>query len=264
MKLATDKMLAERDGGIGWMIFNNPERRNAVSLEMWEAVEEIAAGFAADPEVRVVVMRGAGDKAFVSGADISQFDKVRGSAEAAESYDRKSHAAREKLAGLDKPLIAMIHGYCLGGGVSTAMKADLRLCSEEAQFGIPAGRLGVGYGFESLKPLVDLVGPAFAKEILFTARRFSAAEALRIGLVNRVVEKAALEACVREIAGQIAENAPLTIRAAKFTINQVCKDSAERDLARAEALFRACFDSEDYAEGRRAFVEKRKPVFRGR
>ncbi len=264
MKLSTDKMLAEKDGTIGWMTFNNPERRNAVSLEMWEAVERIIEAFAGDEEIRVIVMKGTGDKAFVSGADISQFDKVRDSAEAAAAYDAKSHAARAGLAALEKPLIAMIRGYCLGGGVSTALKADLRIASENAQFGIPAGRLGVGYALESIKPLVDLVGPAFAKEILFTARRLDAAEALRIGLVNRVVENDALEETVREIAGQIAENAPLTTRASKVTIDEVVKDPADRDLERAERLTNACFDSEDFEEGRRAFMEKRKPVFTGR
>ena len=264
VNLNTDKMLAEKDGGIGWMIFNNPARRNATSLEMWQAIADILGDFAADPAVRVVVMRGAGDKAFVSGADISQFEDQRADAEAAPRYNRVADGARAAMAGLDKPLIAMIRGYCLGGGVAIAMAADMRIAADDARFGIPAARLGIAYGFGYLKKLVDLVGPAYAKEILLTARRLGAEEALRIGLVNHVVPVAELEAVVRETCATIIDNAPLSLVANKAIIDEIAKDPGERDPARLEELARLCYDSADYAEGRRAFMEKRKPVWSGR
>jgi enoyl-CoA hydratase/carnithine racemase len=264
MQLTTDKIIAEKDGAIGWLVFNNPERRNAVSLEMWESVQIALDAYDGDDAIRVVVVRGAGDKAFASGADISQFEEKRNNAEAAEAYARISQAARDRMGRLSKPLIAMIRGFCMGGGLGVAVKADIRIASEDAQFGIPAARLGLAYAFESLKTLSDLVGPSFAKEILFTARRFTAEEALRIGLVNRVVAGDQLEATVREYAAMIAENAPLTIRASKLSLTEVVKDPDKRDLAAIETLNRLCMDSEDYAEGRRAFMEKRKPRFVGR
>ena len=264
VNLNTDKMLAEKDGGIGWMIFNNPARRNATSLEMWQAIAAILEDFGADPAVRVVVMRGAGDKAFVSGADISQFEDQRADAEAAASYNRVADGARAAMAALDKPLIAMIRGYCLGGGVAIAMAADLRIAADDARFGIPAARLGIAYGFGYLKKLVDLVGPAYAKEILLTARRLGAGEALRIGLVNHVVPVAELEAVVRETCATIIDNAPLSLIANKAIIDEIAKEPGERDPARLEELARLCYDSADYAEGRRAFMEKRKPVWSGR
>jgi enoyl-CoA hydratase/carnithine racemase len=264
IELNTDKMLAEKADGIGWMTFNNPARRNATSLEMWQAIAVILDDFAADPAVRVVVMRGAGDKAFISGADISQFESQRADAEAAARYNAVAEGARVAMAALEKPLIAMIQGYCLGGGVAIAMAADMRFASEDSSFGIPAARLGISYGFGYLRKLVDLVGPAYAKEILLTARRFSAEEALHIGLVNRVVPAAELEATLHEVCAAIIDNAPLSITANKATIDEVCKDEAGRDMARIEELGRICFDSADYAEGRRAFMEKRKPVWSGK
>lgn len=264
MELNTDKMLAKTEDGIGWMIFNDPERRNATSLEMWETVAVILDHFENDDGVRVVVMRGAGDKAFVSGADISQFEERRSNAAAAEEYGKVSEEGRRRMAGLNKPLIAMIQGSCLGGGVAIAMNADIRIASEDARFGIPAARLGLAYTPDSIRRLVHLVGPAFAKEILITARRFSAEEALRIGLVNRVVPKDSLEQTVREYARMILENAPLSMRAAKVMVEEVGKDPAERDAALMDRVAKACFDSEDYAEGRSAFMEKRKPMFTGR
>ncbi len=264
LELKTDKMLAETADGIGWMTFNNPARRNATSLEMWQAIADILSDFGADPAVRVVVMRGAGDKAFVSGADISQFEDQRADAEAAQRYNRVADGARAAMAALDKPLIAMIRGYCLGGGVAIAMAADMRIAADDARFGIPAARLGIAYGFGYLKKLVDLVGPAYAKEILLTARRLGAEEALRIGLVNHVVPVAELEAAVRETCATIIDNAPLSLVANKAIIDEIAKDPGERDPARLEELARLCYDSADYAEGRRAFMEKRKPVWSGR
>ena len=236
LELKTDKMLAEKADGIGWMTFNNPARRNATSLEMWQAIADILEDFGADPAVRVVVMRGTGDKAFVSGADISQFEDQRADAEAARRYNRVAERARAAMAALDKPLIAMIRGYCLGGGVAIAMAADMRIAADDARFGIPAARLGIAYGFGYLKKLVDLVGPAYAKEILLTARRLSAEEALRIGLVNHVVPVAELEAVVRETCATIIDNAPLSLIANKATIDEILKEPGERDRARTLEL----------------------------
>ena len=264
IELDTTRMMARIDSGIGWIIFNNPARRNAVSLDMWSALATIVGRFASDPAVRVAVMAGAGDKAFVSGADISEFEKHRASADAEAEYNRISAAAQRALAGFDKPLVAMIQGYCIGGGLAVAMQADIRIASDDSQFGIPAARLGLGYGLSSVRSLVNLVGPAFAKEILFTARRFSSDEALRIGLVNRVVARADLETSVRDLAETIAGNAPLTVGAAKAAIDTALKDAGERDVAAIEARVRVCFDSDDYVEGRRAFMEKRVPAFHGR
>ena len=265
MRLSTEKMAFETGAaGIGWMIFNNPERRNALSLEMWGGMAEILRAFEADDAVRVVVMRGAGEKAFVSGADISQFEKNRSSAEQAAEYARVSEEAKRVMEGMKKPLIAMIRGYCLGGGLGVALQADIRVASEDSQFGIPAGRLGIAYGFDGLKRLVDLVGPAKAKEIMFTARRITAENALGIGLVNAVAPAEELEGVVTDMAAVIAGNAPLSVRASKLTIDEAVKDGADRDLAMIERLSRECFDSDDYREGRTAFMEKRKPVFMGR
>jgi enoyl-CoA hydratase/carnithine racemase len=263
MKLDTDKMVAEKKGGVGWMTFNNPERRNATSLEMWQAIGVIMDDFSRDPDVKCCVMTGAGDKAFVSGADISQFKEMRNSAEAAAEYDRISADARRKLGQFEKPLIAMIRGYCLGGGLGVAMSADFRIATEDSQFGIPAARLGIAYTFENIKRLVDLVGPSRAKEILITARRLKAAEACQIGLINQVVPVGKLEEAVAEYTDAITVNAPLSMRASKLIIAEILKDKDERDYDLVERLKRECFDSKDYQEGREAFMEKRKPVFTG-
>ena len=264
MKLATDKIIARREGGIGWLIFNNPERRNAVNLAMREAMAQVFESWRANDEVRVLIMRGAGDKAFVSGADISEFKDKRNNADAAAEYARASARASEAMARFDKPIVAMIRGYCIGGGLNTALAADLRIASDDSQFGIPAARLGLGYNFPGLRRLCDVVGPAVASELLFTARRLPAARALAVGLVNEVVPAPALEECVRGYAQDIADNAPLTIKASKATIGEIYKDARDRDLARIDALIKACFDSDDYKEGREAFAGKRAPEFRGR
>jgi len=264
MKLATDKMIARKDGHIGWMIFNNPERRNAVSLAMREAMAQIFETWQEDAEVRVLIMRGAGDKAFVSGADISEFKEKRNDAEAAAAYGEASARATQAMERFEKPIIAMIRGYCIGGGLATALGADLRVASQDSQFGIPAARLGLGYNFPGLRRLCDVVGPTVAAEILFTARRLPAARALDVGLVNEVVAAEELESTVRGYAEEIAANAPLTIRASKATIKEIYKDARERDLERIETLIKECFDSEDYREGREAFAAKRVPQFKGR
>lgn len=264
MKLSTEKILAEVDGGIGWLTFNNPARRNAMSLEMWQGVGDALEAFQDDPVVRVVVMKGAGGKAFVSGADISEFDQHRASAEQKKEYGAITARGNRWLRRLDKPLIAMIQGFCIGGGLNLALTADVRIATPASHFGIPAARLGLGYDYGGIATLARLVGPSVARDILFSARFLPAEEALRVGLINRIVAEDALEAEVRAYAGLIAGNAPLTIRAAKAALREWERDPADRDLGRVEALVNACFDSDDYKEGRRAFAEKRKPEFRGR
>jgi enoyl-CoA hydratase/carnithine racemase len=260
----TDKMIAEKDGAIGWITFNNPERRNAVSLAMWEALAAIVRAYDADPAVRVIVLKGAGDKAFVSGADISEFEEKRSSADAIAHYNRAGEIATETLERAGKPTIAMVRGFCIGGGVSIALCCDLRIAAEGAKFGVPAAKLGLGYGFEGVRRLVGVVGPSYAKEIFFTARQFTAREAMAMGLANRVLPDAELEAGVREYAGTIAANAPLTVASIKTIVDEVMKDPAARDLAHCEDTVKRCFASADYVEGRRAFMEKRKPAFQGR
>ena len=262
--MATDKMLAETDGAVGRMIFNNPERHNAVSLDMWEAAERILAGFAASDDIRVIVVTGAGGKAFVSGADISKFEDERATDEAIAQYNATTARVYDALHKTPKPTIAMIRGYCIGGGLALAACCDLRICSDNARFGLPAARLGLGYPFAGLRRLVDIVGFAFAKEICFTARRFDAGEAAAMGLVNRVAPEAELDAVVGDYAESIAGNAPLTVAAMKRIFSEIAKDAAERDLETCERLVAACFASDDYVEGRRAFMDKRKPVFAGR
>jgi enoyl-CoA hydratase len=263
MDTGTPKMIARKEGGIGWMIFNQPEKHNAVSYEMWIAVPKIVAAFEADHEVRVIVLAGAGERAFVAGADISEFEKRRSSADSIKVYDEAGEAAHAALAQATKPTLSMIRGICYGGGVGITLLTDLRVCSADAQFAVPAAKLGLGYRYSGIKRLVDIVGPAYAKEIFFTARRFTAEDARIMGLVNRVVAPAELEGYVRELAITISGNAPLTIRAAKLAINAAVEDQERRRMADIDAAIKTCFASADYVEGRRAFMEKRKPAFQG-
>jgi len=260
--LRTDNMLAEIDGPIGWMVFNKPSRRNAVSLDMWEAMPEILDRFEQDPAVRVIVLKGAGDVAFVSGADISQFETSRSSPEANEHYDRVLETATKRLQECGKPTIAMIRGWCIGGGMAIAVCCDMRIATEGSKFGIPAARLGLGYGAPGVGKLMDLVGPSFTKEIFFTARHFSAAEAATMGLVNRVVTDSDIESYTRQYCATIADNAPMTMHALKRTVGELIRGE-KADLDLCARLVDACFESEDFIEGRRAFMEKRRPVFRG-
>jgi len=259
----TDKMLSRKEGKVGYVIFNNPERHNAVSLDMWARTAEILKGFASDDDVRVVVITGAGGKSFVSGADISKFESERASLDATKVYNATVAKANEGIYEFPKPTIAMIRGYCIGGGLGLAVCCDLRICSDNSKFGIPAAKLGLGYAFPGVKRLVNLVGPAFAKEIFFTARQFDAEEARVMGLVNRVVPPDELESYVKNYAETIAANAPLTVKAEKFIINEAVRDESKRNMARCQELVEQCFASNDYTEGRRAFMEKRKPAFTG-
>ncbi len=262
--MATDKMLAHKDGPIGSMIFNNPERHNATSLEMWEAADEILKDFAQDPAIRVVVLSGTGGKAFVSGADISKFEDERATEEAVKHYNKTSDRMSTTLSTMPKPTIAMIQGWCIGGGVSVATTCDLRVCTEDSKFGVPAAKLGLGYGIKGIRRLADLVGPSAAKEIFFTARHYTAQEALRMGLVNQVVPASELQSFVKQYAETIAGNAPLTVNSVKRIVGELLKDPVDRDLALCDRLVAECFASQDYIEGRRAFMEKRKPNFVGR
>jgi enoyl-CoA hydratase/carnithine racemase len=263
-KYADGKMLADVEDGIGLITFNQPEKRNAMSVAMWQGLSEILDAFAASDDVRVVVLTGAGHRAFVSGADISQFEQQRADGNAQLEYDRLTSAGRAQLAEFPKPVIARIRGFCLGGGLGIAMQADLRIAAVDSEFGIPAARLGIAYGFDMVRKLVSLIGPAHARTLLFTGTRFDAEEAGRIGLVNRVVSDEELSEVVIDLARTIAENAPLSLRAAKLAVNEAVKGESERDAAAVHAAVLACFDSADYREGRTAFLEKRKPNFRGR
>jgi enoyl-CoA hydratase len=263
-EFAGGKMLATKDDGVGLITFNQPEKRNAMSMEMWTGLGEILDEFREDGSVRVVVMTGAGNKAFVSGADISQFEKNRNSADAQREYDRATGVGREKYHSFEKPVIARIRGFCLGGGLAIAMAADLRIAAADSQFGIPAARLSIAYAPDSVKRLIDLVGPAHARMILYTARRIDAAEAQRIGLINQMVSDEDLNETVLDIARTIADNAPLSVAASKLTINELLKDESRRDTAAMRRAMETCFNSADYREGRTAFMEKRAPRWTGR
>ncbi len=258
------RLLAKRENGVGHIIFNNPAKRNAVSLDMWERLTALLKDYAADPELKVLVISGAGGKAFVSGADISKFESQRASKEAVAHYNATGTKGYESVYNFPKPTIAKIQGYCIGGGCNLAVCCDIRIATEDARFGIPAARLGLGYGYTAVRRLAEIIGISNAMEIFFTAKQFTAAQALSMGLVNQVVPAGQLDATVDEMTRQIAENAPLTIAAIKASARELGKPEASRDLARLDRMVNACFESEDYIEGRRAFMEKRKPVFKGR
>jgi enoyl-CoA hydratase/carnithine racemase len=258
----TEKMLAKAENGIGWLTINNPERRNAVSVDMALRGADIIAEFSADPDVRAIAICGAGDKAWMSGADLGDFDSKLGDG-TAERPRRSGLTFYKAVYDCKKPVIAAIHGYCLGGGVALACACDLRIAATDAVFAIPAGRLGVGYPPDFTRWMVETLGVPNTKEILFTAKRYSVDEALRMNLVNRVVAPSELDAFTRDYVGTIAANAPLSVLASKLVVREVAKHPAGWDEALCHALVDACRNSQDFAEGRRAFAEKRNPVFRG-
>ena len=253
-----------KEGGVGWMIYDQQARFNAITYDMRKAIPSIMQDFESDAEVRLVVITGAGDRAFISGSDVSQFGEKRSSEEARRMYDEVSEAANLSMRNFTKPMIAMIKGYCLGAGVITAMLCDFCIAADDAQFGAPPAKLGLGFGYAGVDDLVKRVGPSYAAEMLFTGSRYSAMDALRMGLINRVVISSELESTVEGIASIIAANAPLTLRSIKTSIRNSQMDERARDMGMVHAQINACFDSEDYKEGRQSFLEKRTPIFRGK
>lgn len=260
--MTTPRLRVERDGPLGLLVLDNPARRNAIAAQMWHDLPPAVAQFAGDPAIRCIVVRGEGTDAFAAGADISEFEARRASEADVRSYEAQVDAAHRALEDSPKPVIAMIHGFCVGGGLAVALSCDLRYAGESARFAIPAARLGLAYGIAGLGKLVATVGHAAAREIMFTARRYDAGEALSMRLVHRVVPDAELPGLVREVGETLAANAPLTIAAAKSAINTLI--AAQGDFTAARAMIDACMGSDDYAEGRRAFMEKRAPRFTGR
>ena len=263
MDEATDAAKGVRDGAIGWLVFENQAKLNAISGKMVEEALEIISGYESDPSIRVVILRGAGDKAFISGGDISQFEKTRFHAGSAAAGREKSDQLRKKLVNINKPVIAMIHGYCLGGGMAIALCADLRFGSTTSQLGIPAALRGLAYPPSALKLLLDLVGTSVAKDIMMSGRRLKADEASRVGLLNQVYPQDDLERETVIYANCIGANAPLSIRASKFSINQLGLEDSQRDYAEMQRMLDEAANSEDFREATRSFMEKRKPVFRG-
>ena len=259
----TDKMLSRKEGKVGYLTFNNPERHNAVSLEMWEAASGFLDDFKNDKNIRVVVVTGAGGKAFISGADISKFEKERSTQEGVDRYNAAVDHANNAFYNFPKPTIAMIRGYCIGGGVGLALCCDMRICTEGSKFGVPAAKLGLGYRFDGLKKLVDLVGPSFAKEIFFTARQFTAERGADDGPGQPRAARHRTGKLRQGLCRDHRGNAPLTVDSVKYIVGQAVTDESKRDLKKCDDLVQACFASNDYKEGRKAFMEKRKPAFTG-
>jgi enoyl-CoA hydratase/carnithine racemase len=252
----------ETTGAIRWLVADNPSRLNAYTFAMWEAVPRLIAEAERDPAVRVVILRGAGERAFSAGADISEFETAR-TAEQSEAYDKVTNEAFEAVAKCEKPTIAMIHGVCIGGGLELAICCDLRYADDRSQYAVPAAKLGIGYNPRWIKPLLAVVSPARAKEVLFTGRKLSATEAAHAGLVNALHTPPALHAATVALAEEMAANAPLSILAAKKCIDAFVDAANDADLAPLDGYVERCFKSADYVEGRRAFMEKRKPKFSG-
>lgn len=260
----TPDLVAKREGHTGWLTFNRPERMNAVTVDMWAAIPQLIAAFEDDPQVRSVVLHGAGDRAFVAGADISQFGEARDNSEQAAAYEATNSKAFAAIRDCAKPTIAMIRGYCIGGGMAIALGCDIRIASEGSTFAIPAGKLGLAYPIDGIKQVLNVLPPSFAKEVFYTARQFDTDEALAMNLVNRVVATQDLEHYTGDMCDRISKNAPLSLAVAKRTINAICATPESYDRDELVQMSKACFESEDYAEGRRAFLEKRKPQFHGR
>ncbi len=257
-------VLIRKQPPLGWMVLNRPQVRNALNLETWRAIAEGTAALEADPDIRVVLMRGVGNEAFISGADISEFKELRSNAEKAQAYREWPNRAISALLNCTKPVVAMIAGVCVGGGVQVALSCDIRIAARGTRFGIPAARLGLAYPLDGVLALAQIVGPANAREILLSARLFDAEEALSMGLVNKLVAVEELEDFVRHYAEQMAFNAPLSMAAAKACIREALKDPAERNQKLVEEMVARCFNSQDYREGVQAFAEKRRPKFAGR
>ena len=260
--MSKGKLRVERDGPVGRLVLDNPQRRNAINADMWRAIPPAIASFNADDTIRCIVIRGEGTQAFAAGADISEFETNRSSQDQVEEYEAATGAAHLAIETAPKPVIALIHGFCVGGGMALALSCDLRYADASSRFAVPAARLGLGYGVHGTGRLVATVGHAVAREIMFSARRYDSAEALAMGLVNRVLPDADLDAYVQQVATEFASNAPMTIAASKAVINALVEPAG--DFSAVQAAILRCMKSEDYIEGRRAFMEKRKPVFKGR
>ena len=258
------ELITTRNGAVATVLFSNPQKMNAMTYDMWRAVPQTLAALDADASVHAIVVAGEGDKAFISGADISQFEKLRGTLEAQAEYGRAVETAYLAPMTCSKPVIARIRGICIGGGLGFAAACDLRICSSDSVFRMPAARLGLGYSPAGVRRFMNLIGASNTVDIFMSARKFDAAEALRMGFVSRVVAPEELERAVGEYCAMVAENAPMTIAAAKFAVQQALKDPADRDIARAQRMVEACFASADHKEGRTAFMEKRKPNFTGK
>jgi enoyl-CoA hydratase/carnithine racemase len=254
----------EKRGPVGWIVFDQPARRNAINGAMWRGIAPAMARFDADPEVRCVAFRGAGTEAFSAGADISEFESGRATEESVGQYDNLLDQVLHAIQGSLKPSVAMIYGYCFGGGVEIALACDLRYCAASAQFAIPAAKLGLAYNVEGHKRLLETVGHARAREIMFLGRRYTAEEALAMGLVHRILPTDGLESFVQEVLKTLCDNAPLSIANSKTIVEEYVKSSGAPDHARMQAAIERCARSEDYREGRRAFMAKRKPQFKGR
>ncbi|MDA1116829.1 MAG: enoyl-CoA hydratase [Proteobacteria bacterium] len=262
--MSAGKLTVEKRGAVGWVVFDQPAKKNAINDAMWRGIPEAMARYDADPEIRCVVFRGAGTEAFAAGADISEFEKIRAHRAAVGEYDGLLDRVLHSIQDSRKPSVALIHGFCMGGGLEVALACDLRYCGSSAQFGIPAAKLGLAYNVEGHKRLLETVGHARAREIMFLGRRYPAAEALAMGLVQRVLPDAELDTYVEGVIATLIENAPLSIANSKTILEEYAKSDGLAEQERMRAAIDRCAKSEDYEEGRRAFMEKRKPQFKGR
>ena len=258
------ELIVRRQGAVGSILFSNVARHNAMTYAMWHEFPERLHELDTDPAVRVIVLSGDGDKAFVSGADISQFQQNREEEGMQQAYNCALVTAYGAPSRCEKPVIAKIRVFSMGGGLGIAAGCDIRICSDDAQFRMPAARMGLGYAFPGVQKFVALIGPAHAADIFFSARRFDAAEALRIGFVQRVTGTADLDAVLDEYCGVVAANAPLAVASAKRSIVEAGRDESRRDMNAVEGLIEAAGESEDHEEASAAFMEKRMPVFKGR